>query len=411
MNARWKTLLSLACLLSLAGWAQADGATEQKLSLSNVIERALKSYPEIESARAKVRQAEARQQTSPSLPPPMVSVGSMGSSGPFSGLMENSIEVRQSLPFPSKLTAESRQRGRETQAVEEQLKARAFSVRAAAKSAFLELYRARELIGLLEEKRRTLEEHAKRIRSVTLSDRMSQAHLVRTTAEIGLAENEIEKARQQEKVAQGTLNVVLSQDPADILPSLEEPPLSEIPKAQASAEHPLLSALRSNADALEAGESVAKSQWLPDLTFKYRYNRRYDGVMPNNSEAMVGLELPFAFFWQPKGKAAEARAQVDDARAQVRLAESELKLRVLKARSEAESLKTRLENFNKVILPQAQKRLKIAHSITPTDMESLNEHRESMESYVDLRLAALNVRVDYEKAVTDLESLIGERSP
>lgn len=390
--------------------ARADAATQQKLSLYSMIDLAAKNHPEIEALRAKLAQSEARRQVGPSVSPPMVSLGTMGSQGPFSGLMENSIELSQTIPFPTKLTAESREKAAEQKAAEAQLEARLVSLRAEAKATYLELYRARERVGLLEEKKQTLENHSKRIRSVTLSDRMVQAHLIRIQTEIGLAQNEIEKARQSEKVSEGTFNVVLGRDPTTPVPALELPPLSELPRAVGSsdsiARHPQLRALESATEASEAAVTRAKSTWLPDFTLKYRYNRRYDGVMPNNSEVMVGVELPFLFFWQPSGRVAEAQAKEQEVRSQARQVENELKLRLVKARSEAESLRAQLLTFSNQILPQAKKRMKVAHSVAPTDMESLTEHRESMESYVELQLAALDMRVNYEKAVSELEALV-----
>lgn len=413
MKAFWITLLSQSLLALWPGLTIADAAAGQKLSLSNVIELAAKNHPEIEVLKAKVSQTEARRQVGPSIPPPMVSLGTMGERGPFSGVMENSIELSQTIPFPTKLTSESKERSLEQKAAEAQLEARLLSLRTEAKAAYLELYRAREQITLLEEKRLALENHAKRIRSATLSDRMAQAHVIRIQTEIELSQNEIAKARQTETVSQGTLNVVMATDPTTPVPNLEPPPLSDLPKTIESttsvAQHPQLRALRSSTEAFEAGEDLAKSAWLPDFTIKYRYNRRYDGVMPNNSEVMLGVELPFLFFWQPQGRIAEARAQSEGARSQARQTENELKLKLLKTRSEAESFRTQLLNFSNQIIPQALRRMKLAHSASPTDMESLNEHRESMQSYVELKLAALNLRVDYEKAISELEALEGGR--
>jgi outer membrane protein TolC len=375
-----------------------------------VIELAKKNHPEIEALKAKQAQANARQQAGPSIPPPMVSLGTMGERGPFGGLMENSIELAQTLPFPTKLTAESRERGSMRRAAEAQLDARLLSLRTEAKGAYFELYRVRDQIGLLEEKRQDLENHGKRIRSVTLSDRMAQAHLIRIQTEIELAQNEIAKARQTEAVAQGTLDVVMGRDPSLPVPGLETPPLSELPanteSANIAANHPVLRSFQAQAEALEAGADRASSAWLPDFSLKYRYNRRYDGVMPNNSEVMLGVELPFLLFWQPRAQAAEARARTDEARSNSKQAENELKLKLLKARSNAESLRAQLLSYLNQIIPQALKRMKLAHSVAPTDMESLNEHRESMQSYVELQLAALNLRIDYEKAVSELESFL-----
>lgn len=401
-----------ASLMPFTGRAASE--MPEKLSLSNVIEIALKSYPEIEALRARVDQASARHQGAPSLPPPMVSVGTMGERGPFAsqGRMENSIELSQTVPFPTKLSAEADERRLEGRVAAEQLESRMRALRAEAKTAYFELFRSREQIRLLGEKRAVLEQHAKRIRSVTLSDRMTQAHLIRIQNEIALVQIEIEKTHQQEKVAQGTLNAAMGRDPGLSVGDLEEPALAKLPLEsdviggeKALGEHPEIRARVAAEDAIEASQSRANAAWLPDFTFKYRYNRRLDGLMPNNTEVMVGIDLPFLFFWQPKGKIAESSASLREAQALRHQSFNDLKLQLLKARTQAESLKGQLQSFEKSILPQAQKRLKVAHSIAPTDMESLTEHRESMENYVDLQMVALNIRVEFEKAVAEVERL------
>ncbi len=405
-------MLLIACSLPTVASVYADAATGEKLSLSSVIEEALKNYPEIVALSAKVSQAEARRGAGPFLPPPMLSVSRMGERSLVGNLMESSIEFSQVVPFPTKLIAESHQREAEQRAVEEELRSRSLGVRVDAKAAFIELYRAREQITLQEEKRRVFETHARRIGSLTLSDRMTQTHQIRIQTEIELARNDLEIARQEEKVAQGELNVVMGRDPESPIPDLEVPSLTEFPKSlieSASesklAEHPQLRSLHATAEALDASLSRAKSNWLPDFFLRYRYNWRFDGVMPNNAEMMVGVDLPFLFFWQPKGRVAEARAQLEEVQAQSHQSENSLRLRLLKARSQAVRFHAQVESFTHQILPQARKRMKIAHSITPTDMESLNEHLESMQSWVSLQLAALVARVEYEKAVAMLESL------
>ena len=401
-------LLGLPLATPSSGYATPSSG--EKTSLFSMIELASKNHPEIAALRARVDAAQARRQAAPSIPPPSLSLGVMGEQGPFNsnGRMENSIEVRQTLPFPTKLTAESRTRHYEEQATEEELQARLRSLRAEVRVAYFDLYRARELQGILHERKSILEAHVRRIRSTSLSDRMLQVHLLRFESEVELSQNELEKAQQESQVAQGALNVLVGQDPHTTLPVLEEPPLPGIPNValDSSVEgHPQIQALKSTAQAAEAASDRARAEWLPDFMLKYRYNRRFDGVTPSNSEVMVGVELPFLFFWQPNGRAAEASARVAETRAQVVKSRNDLKFEQLKARTSAQSLYERILAYQKRILPKAEKRMKIAHSTAPTDMESLNEHRESTESLLDLRMASLSLRADYEKAIATLENL------
>ncbi|MBC7397611.1 MAG: hypothetical protein H7333_09225, partial [Bdellovibrionales bacterium] len=69
------------------------------------------------------------------------------------------------------------------------------------------------------------------------------------------------------------------------------------------------------------------------------------------------------------------------------------------------STHAQLLNFENRIIPQAEKRMRIAQGLVPSDMESLNEHRDAMDGVISLKLAALKSRVDYEKALALMDSL------
>ena len=119
----------------------------------------------------------------------------------------------------------------------------------------------------------------------------------------------------------------------------------------------------------------------------------------------MGVTLPVLFFWQPASQVSEASARVEESEANLVKTKNELKLQLLESRARAESLHEQILNYEQNILPQAEKRMKIAHGLVPSDVESLTEHRDALESVINLKMAALMLRVDYEKAIARLESL------
>jgi outer membrane protein TolC len=384
------------------------GAAESSLQLSEVIQNTLDHNPELKTQRASVEADEAVQKSAPSIPPPTLFLGAMGTRPLQSnGQMENSIGVSQTIPFPTKLTSESKEKRLEAEASEARLSAKTLELTASAKAAFYDLYGMRKKIELLEEKKTIFEDHSKRLRASALSDRIVQGHRVWVLTEIALIENDLIAAHEGEQISQGKLNVVMGNTPEKKLPELKDPPLSELPKTQElSGSHPEVRTLELKKNAAEAAVTGAKSLWLPDLSLQYRNARRFDGLMPNYSEVSVGVTLPFLFFWEPKGLASAASARAQAASFKVEKVRQDLKQDLLEARARAASLRARLLNYDNKILPQAGKRMTIAHGLVPSDMESLREHREAMESLVDLRLSELSIRVDYEKAIAKLESLL-----
>ena len=321
--------------------------------------------------------------------------------------MENSIGVRQMIPFPTKLTAESKEKNLEARAADSRLEARILEITAEAKEVFFELYGIRKKIEFLEEKKKIFEDHYKRLRASALSDRIVQAHRLWVQTEIALIENDLIAAHESERVGQGKLNVVMGISPDQSIAQLEELPPSSLPKDQTlSPSHPELQSAEYSKAAAEKALSGSRSLWLPDLSFQYRSARRFDGLMPNYSEVMVGVTLPFLFFWEAKGEVSAAHARAQAAANQVEKVRLDLQQDVLESRARAESLRAQLANYDTKIIPQAEKRSRIAHGLVPSDPESLMEHREAMESLVQLRLAEVSIRVDYEKSVAKLERLL-----
>lgn len=99
------------------------------------------------------------------------------------------------------------------------------------------------------------------------------------------------------------------------------------------------------------------------------------------NEIMVGVTLPFIFPWGPYSESGKARAE----RLQK---EYELEKERRKISSEKESLLSRvhsirrqLERLTEKLIPRAEKRMKIVHNLAPRDMETLQDHRETMEAF------------------------------
>ncbi len=405
-----KTFQIPALIIFTASFPNLTYANDQKLNLRRVLEIAEQHHPNISIQKALIDEAQAQKQSSPSLPPPTVFGSIMGSNGPLNsnGQMENSIGVSQTIPFPTKLTSEAKVKRIEASYAESKLQSETLNIRTEAKAAFFELYGTRKKISLLEEKKKIFEEHNRRLQSTILSDRIVQAHRIWVLTEIELINNEIIVAREDERVATGKLNVAMGNDPFTTILELEEPPLSESPKisAEIQSSHPDLRSLELSQNAAQSAITQAKSLWLPDLTISYRNAKRFDGLMPNYSEVTVGLTLPFLFFWQTNGQINSANARAREAEAKIEKTRNDLKMQLLESRERVTSLKEQLSNFETKIIPQAEKRMKIAHGLVPSDIESLNEHRDAMESVIKLKISALNLRINYEKAVAKLESLL-----
>ena len=77
--------------------------------------------------------------------------------------------------------------------------------------------------------------------------------------------------------------------------------------------------------------------------------------------------------------------------------------------SKAESLKKQITILKDKSIPRAEKRMKLVHNLAPRDMETLQDHRETMEALPELKMKALSYRLEYEQAISNLEKYVSEK--
>lgn len=125
---------------------------------------------------------------------------------------------------------------------------------------------------------------------------------------------------------------------------------------------------------------------------------------------MVGVTLPFAFFWQPNSEskaASSERLQAEyELEKQKRSIDADKKILI----GRIESFKKQIDTLKQKLIPRAEKRMKLVHNLAPRDMETLQDHRETMEAFPELKMKLLSLRVDYEQAVSGLEKYLSKGS-
>ena len=331
------------------------------------------------------------------LPPPMLGIGQMRDA---SGRATD-FEASQAIPFPTKITTDHSARKFEASAHEEMEMAAHSDVLARARLLYFGLWQAQERLTLLREKQGVIQSHARLSAAGAQSDSLLRIHVLKAESDLDLLTNDVFAAEQALREKQIEMADFLNRDPSSFLPVAEELPMQNPPAAQEMARPPQVEEKRLMLESLEARESEAKSAWLPDFEVRYRemggtaMNVRY-------SEIMVGASLPFLFFWEPR--AASAKASAERMQGELQWEQERRKIDARKALllAKADSLKKQLDQLYEKLLPRAEKRMKLVHNLAPRDMESLQDHRETMEAFPDLKLKALELRGEYEETLAQL---------
>lgn len=382
-----------ALTLFLIPPAQAEDTLTYERFLAVAIEKNLNL--KIESAKSEATEANAK---SLNIPPPMVGYMRMRDQ---SGSSANGFEVSQTIPFPLKISNDRSARKFEHEAQMESRLSVEAETRAQAKVIYFNLWASQERLNALKEKRSVIQSHIRLSRAGVRSDSFLRIHLLRAESDLDLLENEILATSQDivEKAAMAAnfLNVAAS----SFHPVLQEPPPGQIPAESTISSPHQLEFTRLQLESMKSKESGAKSTWFPDLYLRYKEIGQ-TRLMPEISEVTVGISLPFLFPWD--ASANSGKASSERLRSELEYEQAKRKIENDKSvlLSKAASLKKQLDNITQKLLPRAEKRMKLVHNLAPRDMETLQDHRETMEAFPELKLKALELRGQYETVISEL---------
>ena len=388
----------------------AQSALGQTLKLNEILDATRSSNPDIKAVEAKVSALEARKGASSNIPAPMVAISYMGADGPFRSddMKEKpSFEVSQTIPFPTKILANMKLASRDFAAGAATKELEEKAVIASAKAAFWDYFVAYNDQKFRREQILVLKDHLKRISRSPVSDALANTHILSIKNEASVMENEVEQGEVELEKARNVLYVFTGLSKEKLSAPPEEPPLKDVSISLGGIQSsPALKKAQKEVESAEAGHALARSMYFPDLTVKYRWNSEF-ATVPKNQELMVGLDLPFVFFWQPRAQVHEARARLIETEAMQEKTRREVESSFSALAVELKSLKRQLDRLESEIIPQAERQMKIAHSISFTDMASLEEHRRVLQDSLKFRLQRLILRSSFEKKLAELEAIQG----
>lgn len=303
------------------------------------------------------------------------------------------FEIQQEVPLSSRLTSDkkSREHAFELQRKESEY----FSTEKVlqARLAFVSYWKDHEKINYLTEVRDWLKNHLGYARSVVRSDASSNIYALEIESYLGVLENDLSSVKsdlEAEKAKLKELSFDENYDPG--LPVIDDP--NALPEASSTSR--ISSISLSKLKVASSMLDVAKTSYLPNLVFRARKLDRPMMFMANQ-EIMVGIDLPFAFFWQPRAEKAEAVANKMIAEANYRKAEVESEALKQSLMKRSDILKNQIKTLKEVSIPAAQKSLKYLKNIAPRDMSGLETHRRIFQDYISLRTQLVELRMAYEE--------------
>jgi outer membrane protein, heavy metal efflux system len=389
----------------IAGLLMSQSAlSEESLSPDEFVNLALKQNLDIQLATTESSGASASAHGI-RLPAPSVGFTQMNMQG---GRTAQGWQVSQSIPFPTKIRSDysARQYALEAQKKEELVVHQ--EIRAQAKYIYFLVWEAQEQESVLNEKREVLEKHIRIAKSVAQSDTFAKIHVLKAESELDKIENELEMVSQLHQERFSLAAQILDKDPSTFKFKASAPKLSNAPVISSVEETPQIQALNQRLKSYQSLEKAGRAEWLPDLTVSYAHMEE-TMRFPANNQIMVGISLPFVYFWQPGAKSDESSAQRLKTEINITKAKRNIQADKVNLEKSLQTLKNQISVLTEKILPKALKRKKLFQNVAPRDLSTLQEHLDTYLSIPDIRLQVLMLQSKYEQAVAMLSKYAVEK--
>lgn len=411
LAARWRTSAPAAAAPPASPQADLGGSL---LSRAAVVQAVLARNPTLRAARHAWKAALARYPQETSLDDPTLGYGVVPPSFGSSAVDDaHKVDLSQRFPFPGKLALRGEIALAEAEAAEHDFAAARLRLAAMASGLFDELYLLDRALEINAEHVALLEEFL-RIATVRYEagDASAQAPLQAEVELAHLVHRDV-VLETDRRVAREQLNVLLHRAPSHPLPpppaSLELPPAERLDRealaTEALAARPELQALAARIEGRSAAVSLARREFLPDVTLVASHNSLWQ---ESDLQPFVGLQLNLPL------RLARRRAALEEAQARLARLEAERAGLVDEVRFAVESSADRLEEarhvlrlFEDRLLPAARDQVEAARSGFETGRNSFLALIEAERNLRSTRLGYEEALTSVSRRMTELERALG----
>lgn len=412
-----KGLLTFACVIFLAG-SYASGRTQ---TLDSLIRVSLQANPDLQAAAQELRSAEYRVRASGMLPDPTLSLSAVNmprgsfrfDETPMTGVV---IGISQSIPWPSKLTAESAIARLQAEIESFDIEAKRRRIVRLVRQVYYE-YSYWTLSDEILDDNLELSELLIASAETSYANGLGSAQdvLRAKTAESRLRNRKLE-ANQKRHMALTQL-ARLTDNPrtvkANLSVRLPELPTA-LPRPDTSLgllQNPYLAAADIEIDLADKNLSLATADYWPDINIGLDYRIRTDTQMdPVRGEdfisARIGLSIPLWFLSKQRNLGRSARAELLAADARKRSLRRELEQQLADSRISLERIKAGDRLYEDDILPQARAAFdaaRIAYEVGRVDFNGLLSAQLEL---LEVKLEKLNLLLQYQLEFARLDELL-----
>lgn len=427
-----RNVFHLFLLLMIVGTSQA--ATETQLFNQSVsaepalpevtayMQVALKQNPEVKSAFHAWQEALKKTAASRGLPDPQINFGYFLQNVETAvGPQEWKIGVMQMIPWPGKLKVAGDIQSMKAEAARMKLQDTLWDVLYQVQTLYLDVYFLERRIAITRENLELVKQWEQVILAKFKTASASQPDLIKTQIEVLKLEDDLETLKEQRPALMEQFRAVLNTDSVKTV---------RVPKSLSGSNrnlnkedirnviltnNPKLGALQAMQSAAEKMVTRAKLNWLPDFSVgvdyistgnKWKNNQPVPESGKDPFIVMGSVSLPL---WGYK-QGAQVRASQEKSLAQeasVQQMQNTLKATFEKAWFVYENAERKWTLYENQLLPKSLESLKATEKAYIGDQIELLSLVDAQRRYLDFTLASEKAKVDYYRAIVQLEKLAG----
>jgi outer membrane protein TolC len=388
-------------------------ASQQRVSLEELVGEALAKNPAIQSAARRVGALRARVPQAKSLPDPTVSVGWNGKIVPFDIRPDfppssRNISAQQKIPFPGKLKLRGQIADREAEAAwwdYENIRRR---VTTQVKVAYYDYFFFHKATEITLKNKELLEKLAQIARVRYEVGKGIQQDALRAEVELSRIVQRLTMLEQQEKTAQARLNTLLFRDPLAPLASptpFEQAELTYTLETlnQLAREHdPGLQREQRLIERSQFAVNLSHKEYYPDFSVGYAYQHR--PALPETQGFTVSVNIPIFYKSKQREGVREATQQLISAQRSRENRETTLYFEVKEQYLAAKASDELARLFSRAIVPQSSLALE-------SSMAAYEVGKVDFLTMVDNFITVLDFEVNYYRELTNYQIALARLEP
>jgi len=387
---------------------------EEILTLKAAVDEALKSNPEILSAKNSYEAARARipQELFPEDPMLEYDYDEIRAGVPdLMGKPMRSYAISQTMPFPTKLILRSKVASRESKILFQAYKEKERDVIARTKNAYFGLWLAENNIVITDENQILLEQFYSSASSRYSVGKASQQDALKAQVELAKVRNSLILLEEKRQIARAKLNILMNKDPRMELiidkntkSTAMEISLEEL-SAMAKEKRPRLQAFRF---AIEKGKDaymLAWNEFLPDISG--RFEQMIEDGSGGKWAGMLGVSVPIWFWVKQSSGVKQMKSELDMIKAEYNVMENMVLFEVKEAFAKVASQKRLKEIFETSFVPQAEASLKASLAGYEAGQVDFLNLLDSQRMLLDIKTEYNGIIAGLEMNKADLEKAVG----